>query len=97
MKNPLIASGVPTCDAWFDLIEDSSRLTIATIRSGIPTEFWVQIAEGFFIHFRHVADLKNQRIFVATPQRPECGEGHSAPSPLLQLVGPFQRDSQRSV
>jgi len=75
----------------------SSRLIVATTRAETPSAFWVQLADGLFINFRHVIDLKGRRMFEATPQSWERVEGQFAPSPLYQLSGPFQRDAPTSA
>ena len=89
-----IANRLDITEAWFDDSGDAPRLIAATRSLGIESEFWAEIAPGAFVLFRHLADLKGQRLFEATSQRWEGGQSQSSPSPLLQLSGPFRRDHQ---
>jgi hypothetical protein len=79
------------CDVWFDPAGSSSRLMAATTTPETPKEFLVQIAEGTVLHFRHIADIKGQRLFEATQQYSEHVGDQSLPVPMLYLSGPFRR------
>lgn len=78
---------VKLCDAWFDIVGGACRLRCSTT-GVVEGDFRVQISEGVFLLFRHIADIKGQRIFEATGQPWVSDKDNSLPSPLLHLSGP---------
>lgn len=82
---------IELCDAWLEPSKEASRLIIATTEQSVPIEFSVKITDDLILRFRHVSDIKGQRLFEATSQSREFGEDPSELGPLLLLRGPFQK------
>ena len=78
-------------DVWFDLSTGRTRLLVAIPADRSIEAFIVGMNEGSCLHFRHLADVKGQKIFEAFPQRLECAEAPSELGPTLLLEGPYRR------
>jgi hypothetical protein len=83
---------VRAVDVWFDLSTGTTRLLAAIPADSLFDTFIVEMDGESRLRFRHLADIKGQRIFEAFPQRLGCAEGPSELGPILRLEGPYRRD-----